>query len=94
MRLKEEEKKKLKVQIEGDLYIVGDDQNIEVRTYTGKKDKKTDKDLYVTHGYYATVPQALDKVVKMKLAESQAKTLKELSDDIKTIRKWLEEKFN
>lgn len=83
----------MKVQIEGNLYIEGDDRNIEVRKYAGRKDKKTDKELYTTHGYFKSVEQALDKVIKMKLAESQATTLKELSEDMKATRKWLEDKF-
>lgn len=84
---------KLKVLIEDNLYIEGDHQNIEVRRYTGKQDKKTGNDLYVTHGYYPTVEQAVEKVFKMKLAESQATNLKELSADIKSIKQWLKEKL-
>ena len=94
MKLKEEEKKKLKVQIEGELYIVGDDQNIEVRTYTGKKDKKTNKDLYVTHGYFKDVEQAMKKIVDMKLVESQATNVKEMMREIKSIKQWVKDQFN
>ena len=83
----------MKVQIEDNLYIEGDHQNVEVRKYTGKQDSKTGKDLYVTHGYYSTVEQAVEKVFRMKLAESQASNLKELSADIKSIKQWLKEQL-
>ncbi|MGM9986352.1 MAG: hypothetical protein ACI35O_03895 [Bacillaceae bacterium] len=84
----------MKVLVENNLYIEGDHQNVEVRKYTGKKDAKTGKDLYTTYGYYATVEQAAEKVVRMKLAESQATNLKELSEDIKSIKQWLKEKLS
>ena len=82
----------MKVQIEDNLYIEGDHQNIEVRKY--KKNKKTGKDEHTTYGYFTTVEQAVEKVFRMKLAESQATNLKELSEDIKSIRQWLKEKLS
>lgn len=81
----------MKVLIEKNLYIEGDDRNIEVRKY--KKDKKGN-DTYESKGYFKSVEQAMSKVVDMKIAESQATTLKELKEDIQSIKKWLKEQLN
>ena len=81
----------MKVQVEGNLYIEGDDRNVEIRRY--KKDKN-DKDVYETLGYFGTVEQAVQRAINMKYTETNAKDLKEMMGDIKSIKQWVKDQFN
>lgn len=80
----------MKVQIEDNLYIEGDERNIEVRRYTGKFDEKTEKELFKNYGYFTSVEGAVKKIIRMKLADSKATTLSELLVDLKRIEKEIE----
>ena len=80
----------MKVLIEDNLYIEGDHQNIEIRKYTGKKDNKGN-DLYKTLGYFPTVEKAVEKVYHNKLAESKTSIFEEFLDEVKDVRRWLNE---
>ena len=85
----------MKVQIENNLYIESDERQFILKEYTGKqsfdKDGKA-TDLYKTHGYFPDVAGALNKVVKMKIMDSTARTLSELVTAIQEIRKDIESK--
>ena len=81
----------MKVQIEGNLYIEGDDRNVEIRWY--KRDKN-DKEVYETLGYFGTLEQAVQRVINMKYTETNAEDLKEMMRDIKSIKQWVKDQFN
>ena len=83
----------MKVQIEGNLYIEGDDRNVEIRRYSGKKDKN-DKEIYETLGYFGTVEQAIKRVINMKYTETKAADLKEMLKDIRATQQWIKDQFN
>lgn len=51
-----------------------------------KTKDQPDKEGLIAFKYYASVEQAFDRVFRMRLASSEAKTLKELIFNIKAIR--------
>ncbi|AMQ66562.1 replication initiation protein [Bacillus phage Shbh1] len=82
----------LKVKIEDNLYLESDGTQYILKQYSGKQDKKGNE-LYKTLGYYGTVPEAVKRIVNLRIMQSTATSLKELSEDIKTINLYVESKF-
>ncbi|MGE7880348.1 hypothetical protein [Peribacillus muralis] len=83
----------MKVLIEDNLYIEGDERGIEIRKYTGKFDEKTEKEIFKNYGYFQNVSGAVKKILRMKMAESKATTLSELLEDVQRIEKFIEDKI-
>ncbi|WP_078392048.1 hypothetical protein [Shouchella patagoniensis] len=83
----------MKVQIEGNLYLESDETQFYLKEYTGKKDKKTNADLYKSHGYFGKPEQAIQKLLNIKIAKSKAETLGELVKDIEDARQFIKEKL-
>jgi hypothetical protein len=85
----------MKVHIDGTLYLESDGLQFMLREYdaSGKRDKKGNE-LYKQHGYFSQIQHALKFALRMKVMESNAKTLKELQQEIEAIRKHIEGAFN
>jgi hypothetical protein len=84
------ERSNVKIKIEDGLYIESDDLSFLVKEYSGKLDKNGNK-VSRTLGYFNSVNQAVNFIIKRKLMRSDATTLKELLDELKRIEKWIEE---
>lgn len=82
----------MKVHIEKNIYLESDDRQFIIKEYTGKTDKNG-TELFITHGYFSSIKSALKHLVKMKIKESTATTLKELIDDINKIHLYIESKI-
>ena len=75
----------MKVQIEGNLYLESDGMQFIIKRYIGSKDKNGN-DLYNTLGYFSSLEHAIKHLIKLKVMESTAQTLKELLEDVKRIK--------
>jgi hypothetical protein len=75
----------MKIHIQDSLYIESDSRQYIVKEYTGKHSKETGEELYKVHGYYGSLVQAANKIIKMKIDQSTAKNLSELVQDIQRI---------
>lgn len=83
----------MKVHIEGNLYLESDSLQFIIKEYNGKTDKNGNA-LYKTHGYFNSVQNAMHHLVKMKIMQSTATTLKELIASVDDIRKFIEERVS
>ncbi len=79
----------MKVQIEENLYIESDTHCFTIKEYTGKYNEKGEE-LSKTHGYFGTLKMAFKHVLKMKVKQSTATTLKELLKEIKSIEEYID----
>lgn len=77
---------------EAGLFLESDGIQFILRKYTKKNEKGETP--YNTIGYYSTVAVALNKVVNLKIALSEAKTIGELRKEVNEIREWLNEQIN
>lgn len=84
------ERSNVKIKIEDGLYIESDDLSFLVKEYSGKLDKKGNE-ISRTLGYFNSLKQACNFIIKRKLMRSDATTLKELLEELKRIEKWIEE---
>lgn len=78
----------LKIKIEENLYLEGDSRQFMIRRY-GKPtigDDGVEVESYVTLGHYGKLEHVFDALMKMKVLESSAKSLKELLDEVKFYR--------
>ena len=86
----------MKVQIENNFYRESDAMQFILKEYTGAittdKDGK-EREVSKTIGYYTNVQSALKKFLTMKIMDSTATTLRELHDEIGSIREYIESKF-
>ncbi|WP_371318221.1 DUF5405 family protein [Paenibacillus elgii] len=82
----------IKVKIENNLYIESDSLQFIIKEYTGTKNVKG-ADKYITHGYFASLGQAVKHLVKMKVDQSTATTLCELVQDMKRIEEYIHSKI-
>jgi len=83
-------------QVEKSFYLESDDMQFMIRKYNGKTSIGADgkeRDSFETIGYYPSIHSALKHILKMKVKESTATTLKELSEDMKRIEAWIKAKF-
>jgi len=83
----------LKVHIEENLYIESDEYQFILKEYTSKVDKHG-RELYKTHGYFSKLEHVLHKLVRMKIKESNATTLKELLKEIKELKEYFKDKID
>lgn len=81
----------MKVQIEDKLFIESDENQFMLRKYTGtiNVDKKTGKETeaFISLGYYTTLQGVIKKVIQMKLARSEATTLKEVLQEVRRVER-------
>ncbi|GIN22589.1 hypothetical protein [Siminovitchia fordii] len=85
----------MKVHIEKNLYLESDGIGFSIREYTGKNFTKDGKEIPKVHGNYSTVKSAINHgLIKMKVMESTATTLKELAEDLERIEKFIVSKLN
>lgn len=75
----------MKVHIENNLYIESDGMQFIVKDYTGKQDKHGN-DLYNTKGYFSTLEQTIQFLIKQKVMQSTATDLKSLLEDVRRLR--------
>jgi hypothetical protein len=79
----------MKIHIQDKVYVESDERQYTIKEYTGKTDKEGNE-TYKVHGYFGSLQQAVKKLIKMEIVQSEATNLKELLDDIGRI----EEKIN
>ncbi|AGN33765.1 hypothetical protein PANG_00046 [Paenibacillus phage PG1] len=68
----------MKVCIENNLYLESDERQFVLKEYTGKQSVGKNgevTDLFKTIGYYTDIRAAINKLVQMKIMESNAQTL-------------------
>lgn len=87
----------MKVKIENNIYLESDERQFILReyagkTYTNKKGEEIESSTVI--GYYPSVKMAVDSLVKKKLLESNATTLKELSEEVENIGQFIREKLS
>lgn len=82
----------MKIHIEDKLYLESDGTQYILKLYSGKKNEKGEE-TYKSLGYFGKLQHAIKHIVRLKIKESQATTLKELMQDIKKIDDWIEEKI-
>lgn len=83
-------------EVEKSFYLESDDMQFMIRKYNGKTSIGADgkeRDSFETIGYYPSIHSALNHILKMKVKESTATTLKELSEDMKRIENMIKAKF-
>jgi hypothetical protein len=80
----------MKVHIEGNLYLESDSMQFILKEYTGaiSVDKNTGKETEVCNnvGYFTSVTSVFNHILKRKLKETDATTMKELLEAVKQIR--------
>lgn len=77
----------------GKLFLESDEMQFILKEYNGKvtvNAKGKEIEQYKTHGYYTNVHYALKAFLKMKIMQSTATTLRELQQDIESIRRSIE----
>jgi hypothetical protein len=80
-------------EVKGKLYLESDEMQFVLKEYNGKvtvNAKGKEVEQYKTHGYYTNVHFALKHFLKMKIMGSTATTLRELQEDIESIRRYIE----
>lgn len=82
---------KMKVQVEGNLYIESDSMQFIIREYGLTKEGEVS---VKTHGYFPKIAHCLNHIIKMKVMESTANTLSELREDIQRIQALLVEQYD
>lgn len=80
----------MKVQVEDSLFIESDGLQFILKKYSGTTDKKG-TELYKALGYFSNLEAAFQKIVKIKLMESTATTIKELLEDVRRIEREVRE---
>ncbi|GEM_PF-1734990 len=84
----------MKVHIEKNIYLESDGTAFSIREYTGKNFNKDGKEIPKVHGNYSTVKSAMNGLIKKKVMETTATTLKELVEDLERIEKFIVSKLN
>lgn len=91
----------MKVHVDGPFYIKADAMNVTLEEDTGRKttvnkgkpDEK-EESIFKVHGYFATVEQALQKFVKIKVSKSKAKTIAALLKEMRELKAMIKEKVD
>lgn len=82
----------MRVHVDGDIHISGDRYGFTVeRKRIIKGGKTAGQEIYEPLGYYVTLKDAIMSVIKYRLSESTARTLKELLEEHKRIAREIEE---
>lgn len=76
----------MKIQVEDSLFIESDGMQFILKKYSGSQDKNGN-DVYKALGYFGKLEAAMDKIIKLKLMESNATTLKDLIQDLRRIER-------
>jgi hypothetical protein len=82
----------LKVHIEGSLYLESDEMQFILKEYTGATDKNG-RELYKTLGYFPDIRSAVKFLLKRKIMQSTATTLKELLQEVESIHRDIESRI-
>lgn len=75
-------------------FLESDGNQFMLRKYTGKVNEKSGELAFTTIGYYPKVSYALNRMVNLKLAQSEATTLAELRKEVEALRDWLHEQVS
>lgn len=86
----------MKIHIEGNVFIESDEHQFILKRYGNTYINKEGEEVqnYTVIGYYPTVEQAINSLIKKKLLNSQATTLKELKEDVESIREFVKSKID
>jgi len=86
----------MKIHIEGNVFIESDEHQFILKRYGNTYINKEGEEVqnYTVIGYYPTVEQAINSLIKKKLLNSQAATLKELKEDVESIREFVKSKID
>lgn len=79
-------------EVKGKIFIESDSMQFIIKIYNGKIDGKGNE-VYDNKGFYTTPTGALRAVIRMKVHESTATTLKELVTDMRRIEQFVKSKF-
>jgi hypothetical protein len=75
----------MKIQIEDKLFIESDDMQFMVKQYSGKFDKKTEKETYKVLGYFPSLKQAVKFLIKKDCMASTVTTFQQMFDELDRI---------
>lgn len=87
----------MKIKIDDKTYIESDGMQFVIRKYTGKTyvDKQgNEREGFNTLGYYGTIEQLMNGLIKRKILQSKATTFKGLSEDIQKVREEITQLIN
>lgn len=80
----------MKVHVGDNLFIESDELQFIIRKYSGKNDKN-DRPIYTNLGYFSSLSAAIQRLVKIKVMESEATTIGELLTDLERIEREINE---
>lgn len=75
----------MKIQVEEKLFIESDDMQFIIKEYSGKFDKKTEKETFKALGYFSTLQQAVKFLIKRDCMESTVTSFQQLFDELERI---------
>jgi|SRR5690625_2691850 len=86
----------LKINIEGNIYLESDEHQFMLKRYGNTYINKEGEEVqnYTVIGYYPTIERAINSFITKKLLDSQATTLKELKQDVESIREFVKSKID
>lgn len=74
----------MKIQVEDKLFIESDDMQFMIKKYSGKLDKNGNE-ISKTLGYFSTLKQTVNHLIKMHCLASTAETFEQLFEDLDRI---------
>ncbi|MFD0710600.1 hypothetical protein [Paenibacillus sp. GCM10027626] len=83
----------MKVQIEGNIYLESDALQFILKEYTGATTvgpEGKEREIFKTIGYFTGIEYALKHFLKLKIMASTASTLRELLQEVREIRQYIE----
>lgn len=80
----------MKIAVGNNTFIESDSRQFIIKKYTGAIDKEGNE-ISTSLGYYNTLGRAIKGLVKTKLLESEATTIKELLETLNRIEKEIDE---
>jgi hypothetical protein len=80
----------MKIKVEDKLFIESDGMQFILKKYSGAVDKKTGAEIFKPLGYFSTLQQSIKFLIRKKVMESDASTVKELLSDLERIEKEVE----
>lgn len=90
----------MKVKVDDNLFLESDEHQYILKLYNGTfttynegKENEYERENFKTLGYFASVEQAIKKLIDMEIKTSSAENLSELLKDINAIKRWIESKF-
>jgi hypothetical protein len=78
----------MKILIENNLYLESDEWQFILKEYTNSVDKRSGDHKAKVIGYYTSINGVINKLVKMKLRDSNIEHLHELKEEVIRIRVW------